>query len=139
MSALFDFLRKKPKKVESKIEEPKKVEKKIIDKKEFKKTSITPKKKKGDVYRILKEPHISEKSTFLSDQGKYVFKVYPGVNKIQAKNAIQNHYAVKVKDVNIINIKSKTRMLRGKKGTKTGYKKAIVTLEQGQKIEIMPH
>lgn len=100
---------------------------------------ITPKKKAGEIYRILKEPHISEKATYLSDQGKYTFKVFPQANKIQIKRAITNLYGVRVKDVRIINIKPKKRILRGIEGTKGGHKKAIITLEQGEKIEILPH
>jgi len=100
---------------------------------------ITPKKKAGEIYRILKEPHISEKATYLSDQGKYTFKVFPQANKIQIKRAINNLYGVRVKDVRIINIKPKKRILRGIEGTKGGHKKAIITLEQGEKIEILPH
>lgn len=96
-------------------------------------------KKAGEIYRILKEPHISEKATYLSDQGKYTFKVFPQANKIQIKRAITNLYGVRVKDVRIINIKPKKRMLRGIEGTKGGHKKAIITLEQGEKIEILPH
>ena len=96
-------------------------------------------KHKGEIYRILKEPHISEKATHLSDERKYTFKVYSKANKVEIAKAIGNLYGVKIKDVNIINIKSKKRTLRGLEGTKPGYKKAIVTLEQGEKIEIMPH
>jgi large subunit ribosomal protein L23 len=100
---------------------------------------VTPRKKAGEIYRILKEPHVSEKATYLSDQGKYTFKIFPQANKIQIKRAITNLYGVRVKDVKIINIKPKKRMLRGIEGTKGGHKKAIVTLEQGEKIEILPH
>jgi len=100
---------------------------------------ITLKKKAGEIYRILKEPHISEKATYLSDQGKYTFKVFPQANKIQIKRAINNLYGVRVKDVRIINIKPKKRILGGIEGTKGGHKKAIITLEQGEKIEILPH
>lgn len=97
------------------------------------------KTKIGETYKILKEPHISEKATQLSDKNKYAFKVYPWANKEEIKKAIKDLYGVRVKDINIINIKPKTRTLRNIEGTKTGYKKAIVTLEQGDKIEIMPH
>lgn len=88
---------------------------------------------------LLKEPHISEKATFLSENGKYVFKIYKNANKSEIKKAISNLYGVAVKKVNIINIKTKTRILRGRKGEKPGYKKAIITLEKGHKIEILPH
>ncbi len=100
---------------------------------------VTPRKKVGEIYRILKEPHISEKATYLSDQGKYTFKVFSQANKIQIKRAVTNLYGVRVRDVKIINIKPKKRILRGIEGTKGGHKKAIVTLEQGEKIEILPH
>jgi len=98
-----------------------------------------PKKKLGEVYRILKEPHVSEKATQLYDENKYTFKIFPWANKIQVKNAVSDLYGVRVKDVKIINIKSKIRTLRGQKGKKHGYKKAIVALEEGEKIEILPH
>lgn len=99
-----------------------------------------PVKKKvlREAYRILKEPHISEKATALADQNKYVFKVYPGANKIETKKAVEDLFGVKVKDVNIVNVHRKQRILRGIKGFKPGYKKAVVTLEEGQKIEIIP-
>lgn len=96
-------------------------------------------KHKGETYKILKEPHVSEKATQLSDQGKYTFKIYPDANKVQVAKAISNLYGVRVKNVNIINIKSKKRTLRGLEGKKPGYKKAVITLKEGEKIEIMPH
>jgi len=100
-----------------------------------------PSRKKDlkEVYRILKEPHISEKATFLSDNGKYVFKVFFHTNKIQIKNAVENLYGVNVENVKVINIKAKTRTMRNISGHKAGYKKAIITLQKGQKIEILPH
>lgn len=116
----------------------KKVEVKPTPKKEPVKVPA-PKKRVGEVYKILKEPHVSEKATQLSDENKYTFKVFFQANKIEIKKAISNLYGVKVKNVRIINIKPKKRILRGKEGTKTGYKKAIITLEKGYKIEIMPH
>jgi large subunit ribosomal protein L23 len=98
-----------------------------------------PKKKDKEIYKILREPCISEKATQLSDQNKYTFKVYPNANKTQIAKAIASLYGAKVKSINIINVKPKKRVLRGIEGTKTGYKKAIVTLEKGEKIEILPH
>jgi large subunit ribosomal protein L23 len=97
------------------------------------------KKKESATSRLLKEPHISEKATFLSGNGKYVFKVYKNANKSEIKKAISNLYGVVVKSVNIINIGAKVRIAQGKKGEKSGYKKAIITLEKGHKIEILPH
>lgn len=137
--ALFKKLKslfKKPKKVEK----PKKKVK--VVKPEIKKPPVKrpPVKKKvlRDAYKILKEPHISEKATILTDENQYVFKVYPRANKVEAKKAVENIYGVRVKDVNIINVHRKRRVLRGIEGFKPGYKKAVVTLEKGEKIEIIP-
>ena len=103
---------------------------------------IKPPSRKKDlkeIYKVLIEPHISEKATYLSDQNKYVFKVFRTANKIQIKNSVENLYGVRVKEVSVINEKSKTRKMRNIIGHKPGYKKAIVALERGHKIEILPH
>lgn len=100
---------------------------------------VSKRKDLKEIYKILREPHISEKATYLSDQNKYVFKVFKATNKIQIKNAVANLYGVMVRDVRIINEKSKSRKVRNISGRKPGYKKAIVTLEKGHKIEILPH
>lgn len=97
------------------------------------------KKKDGPAFRLLREPHISEKSTTLSEQGKYIFKIYHNANKSEIKKAIAGLYGVAVKNINIVNIRAKKRVMRGMEGKKPGYKKAIVTLERGHKIEILPH
>ena len=110
-------------------------------KKEAEKPVKRPPVKKKDlreIYKILKEPHISEKATVLTDQNKYVFKIMPRANKVETKKAVENLYGVRVKDVNIINVHRKRKVLRGVEGFKTGYKKAIVTLKEGEKIEIVP-
>jgi len=118
-------------------------ETKIVKNKKIKKSSprehITKKKNIKEIYRILKKPHISEKATILTEKNKYIFKVYSTANKIEIKKATENLYGVRVKDVNIINVHRKQRILQGIKGFKTGYKKAIITLEKGEKIEIIPH
>lgn len=132
--AIFDFLKKK--KAKKPTPKPKKEKVKVVE--PIKKAPLK-KKDLREVYKILKEPQISEKATQLSDENKYTFKVYPQANKVQIKKAISNLYGVKVKDIKIINIKSKKRVLRGIEGRKSGYKKAIVTLAEGYKIEIIPH
>lgn len=103
------------------------------------KTPPIKKKYFKEAYKILKEPHVSEKATVLNEQDKYVFKVYPESNKIETKKAVETLYGVRVKDVNIVNVPRKRKIFRGREGFKSGYKKAIVTLEKGQKIEILPH
>lgn len=120
----------------------KKPVKKLAPEPEVKKPSVKRPvvKKKGlrDAYKILKEPHVSEKATVLTDQNQYIFKIFPRANKVETKKAIEDVYGVKVKNVNIINVHRKQRVLRGIKGFKPGYKKAIVTLKKGHKIEITP-
>lgn len=99
-----------------------------------------PKKKAAKrfiAFRILRAPIISEKGTILEKEGKYVFKVFPTANKNEIKKAIKEIYNVEVKKVNIIKTKPKKRRLGKIKGWKSGYKKAIVTLKEGKKIEVV--
>ena len=135
--SLLSKLKKNPKKsgaqrVEEKSnEKPKSIEsKKIIG------------KPKTDVYRILKAPHITEKAAALAENNKYIFKVYPRANKTEVQKAVESLYGVKVEKVNIVRIVPKRRRLGRtegwKGGSKKGFKKAIVTLAKGEKIEIMP-
>ena len=88
-------------------------------------------------WNILKSPRITEKAVNMSSQGNfYVFHVSSVANKIEIKKAIEEKYKVSVLDVRTINIPRK-RMVRGKtEGFKSGYKKAIVKVKAGQKIEI---
>lgn len=119
-----------------------KKKKKIVKKEEEKKVEIRslPKKKKvlNEAWRILKSPHITEKATGLESQNKYVFKVFPRANKIEIKKAVEGLYGVDVVNVRIINIPRRQRRLGRQRGWKEGYKKAIVKVEKGQKIEILP-
>ncbi|MDD5551990.1 MAG: 50S ribosomal protein L23 [Candidatus Pacebacteria bacterium] len=89
-------------------------------------------------WRSLKQPLISEKATFLEEQGKYIFKVLERTNKREIKKAIEDIYRAKVDKVNIMNTKGKKRRIGQVEGKKPGYKKAIVTLKKGDKIEVVP-
>ncbi|HOK35116.1 MAG TPA: 50S ribosomal protein L23 [Candidatus Pacearchaeota archaeon] len=89
-------------------------------------------------YRILKEPIISEKGTNLANQNKYIFKVFPEANKVEIQKAIEDIYKVKVKKVNIVNVRKKRKRVGRQEGWKPGYKKAIISLEEGEKIETTP-
>lgn len=88
-------------------------------------------------YRVLKAPIVSEKGTLFEKEGKYIFKVFPKANKNDIKRAIEEIYKVKVEKVNIIKTKAKRRRIKKQIGWKSGYKKAIVTLEKGKKIEVV--
>ena len=81
-------------------------------------------------------PHITEKSTNLSEQNKIIFKVPSKANKINLKKNIEKIFKVNVTKINIINKKSKVKITRGKKVKVTGFKKAIVTIKKGQNIDL---
>lgn len=97
------------------------------------------KKDFSEAYKILKSPHITEKATDAGEENRYTFKVFKNANKIEIKKAIKDLYGVSVLNVNIINIHQKNKKLSGRRGGyKEGYKKAIVTLQEGHVIEILP-
>ena len=81
-------------------------------------------------------PNVTEKSTSLSEFNKVVFKVRKDANKKLIKKCIEKVFKVNVTKVNTINLKGKTKFIRGKKSYKTGYKKAVVTLKKGQSIDL---
>ncbi len=86
---------------------------------------------------VLKNPRITEKSSYLMSKNIYVFDVYPGANKLQVSKAIQAQYNVKPEKVRMITIPSKKVVVRGKRGVKSGGKKAYVILKKTDKIEIV--
>ena len=81
-------------------------------------------------------PHITEKSTNLSEQNKIIFKVPKKANKKNLKKNIEKIFKVNVTKINIINKKSKIKITRGKKVKVSGFKKAIVTIKKGQNIDL---
>jgi len=90
------------------------------------------------IWNVLKSPSITEKAVNMTSQGNfYTFEVERTANKMQIKKAIEAKYTVDVLQVRTINIPSK-KVRRGKiEGTRSGYKKAIVKLKEGQKIEVV--
>jgi large subunit ribosomal protein L23 len=84
---------------------------------------------------VLVKPRISEKSAALANSGKYVFVVTGSSNKVEVKKAIETTYKVRVTQVNIVVNKGKTRNFGRTAGKTSGFKKAIVTLRKGDKIE----
>ena len=81
-------------------------------------------------------PNITEKSTSMSEFNKVVFKVNKKANKNFIKKSIEKIFKVNVIKINSIKLKGKTKMVRNKKASKPGYKKAIVTLKKGQSIDL---
>jgi large subunit ribosomal protein L23 len=87
------------------------------------------------IYEVLRRPIISEKSTALQERDKYTFEVMGKANKQQVRQAVEKAFKVKVVTVNLITVPGKTRRV-GRRQVKTApWRKALVTLEPGQKIE----
>jgi large subunit ribosomal protein L23 len=99
-----------------------------------KKVSVT---KKSISWKVLKSPHVTEKAAFLSKDNFYAFEVMTDANKTEIKKAVESEYNVNVIDIKIINIHRK-RVQRGRiEGFRNGYKKALVRLRDGQKIDVI--
>ena len=81
-------------------------------------------------------PHLTEKSTNLSEQNKIIFKVPKKATKVNLKKNIEKIFKVNVTKINIINKKSKVKITRGRKVKVSGFKKAIVTIKKGQNIDL---
>ncbi len=87
-------------------------------------------------YDVIVSPVITEKATALSEQNKVVFKVRPDATKPQIKEAVEKLFDVKVKSVNTHVTKGKVKKFRGTRGQRSDVKKAVVTLEEGQTIDV---
>ena len=79
---------------------------------------------------------VTEKSTSLSEFNKVVFKVHRGSNKSSIKKSIEKIFKVNVVKINTIKLKGKIKMVKNKKASKPGFKKAIITLKKGQSIDL---
>jgi large subunit ribosomal protein L23 len=88
------------------------------------------------IYEVLRRPVITEKNTDLMAQNKYVFEVLKRANKDQIKAAVEKAFKVTVVSVNVTTVPSKSRGYGRLKGHRPSWKKAIVTLKAGDKIEI---
>jgi large subunit ribosomal protein L23 len=87
-------------------------------------------------YDTILAPVITEKATMLSENNQVVFQVPLTATKPQIKEAIEALFKVKVKAVNTIRVEGKTKRFRGKLGKRSDFKKAIVTLNEGDTIDI---
>jgi|SRR5665213_4072260 large subunit ribosomal protein L23 len=87
-------------------------------------------------YDVILAPMITEKATYLSEQNKVVFKVAQDSTKDEIAEAVEQLFKVKVIKVNTLNVKGKTKMWRGRRGRRPDIKKAIVTLAEGQSIDV---
>lgn len=88
------------------------------------------------VFRTLLRPHVTEKAHAGLAQNKYFFRVETTATKGAVKRAIEAAYGVHVEQVNIVNIARRGRFFRGRSGTLSGFKKAIVTVKEGETIDV---
>lgn len=87
------------------------------------------------LYEVLRRPLITEKNAALQVQNKYVFEADDKANKIQIKQAVEKAFKVRVMAVNVITVPGKTRRVGRRQVLTQSWKKAIVTLRPGDKIE----
>jgi large subunit ribosomal protein L23 len=87
-------------------------------------------------YDIIRSPVITEKATFASERNQVMFRVAMHATKPQIKEAVEKLFDVKVKQVNTLIRKGKVRTFRGVRGQLSDVKKAVVTLEEGHRIDV---
>ncbi len=87
-------------------------------------------------YDVVLEPHITEKSTMLSEHNAVVFKVAPGASKPEIKEAVEALFNVNVTGVNTLTTKGKRKRWQGRGYKRSDFKKAVVTLAEGQSIDV---
>jgi len=91
-----------------------------------------------DLMTVLLGPHVSEKSSIVADKNnQFVFKVDPAANKTDIKDAVELMFEVKVSGITVLNVKGKAKRNRYGSGQRKNWRKAYVTLEQGQDINFL--
>tara|TARA_Y100000588_G_scaffold38575_1_gene36987 strand:+ start:396 stop:689 length:294 start_codon:yes stop_codon:yes gene_type:complete len=88
-------------------------------------------------YDVLLGPIVTEKATSLSEHGQIVFKVRMDATKIQIRRAVEHLFNVKVVKVNTVRVTGKTKLFRQTVGRRSSYKKAVVTLGEGENIDYL--
>ncbi len=92
--------------------------------------------REDELYDVIRSPLVTEKSTMASENSQVVFKVAMTATKPDIKEAVERLFKVKVLAVNTLIRKGKTKRFKGVKGHQSDFKKAIVTLAEGQTIDI---
>lgn len=92
---------------------------------------------KKDLNAVLIRPHITEKATMSSESSVYVFEIAKTATKTQIEKAFTEKYKIDPIKVSTVTIPAKNVFVRGKKGLKSGYRKAYIYLKKGEKIEII--
>ena len=91
---------------------------------------------KGRMYEVIRAPHVTEKATLISEHNQVTFKVPLDASKPEIRAAVEELFKVKVTAVNTLRQKGKVKRFRGKIGQRVDFKKAVVTLAEGQSIDI---
>ncbi len=87
---------------------------------------------------VITRPIVTEKSTALSEFGKYVFQVRSGASKHAVRRAVEAMFHVEVLSVNVMNVRGKPRRMGRSQGHRPSWRKAVVTLREGHSIEVVP-
>ena len=99
---------------------------------------VTPKPNLSEaaMLEIIRRPHVTEKSTMGSEHNQVTFKVPLDASKPEIKAAVEGVFKVKVDAVNTVRVEGKSKLWRGRAGKRPDFKKAIVTLAEGHKIDV---
>jgi len=88
--------------------------------------------------KIIISPHVSEKATIATEKNnEYVLHVASNASKPEVKDAVEFLFNTKVKAVRIVNVRAKRKLFRGVEGSRKSWKKAYITLQAGQKLEML--
>jgi large subunit ribosomal protein L23 len=90
-----------------------------------------------EAHDVIRRPLITEKNTALAAQNKYLFEVSKEANKIEVKRAVEEQFNVNVTSVNVLNVKGKIKRVGRNRGRTRSWKKAIVTLVPGQRLDFI--
>ena len=88
-------------------------------------------------YDVLVGPLVTEKATMLSEHRQIAFRVRLDATKAEIRRAVERLFDVKVTGVNTLRVKGKSKIFRGRRGQRSSYKKAIVTLAEGQSVDYL--
>ena len=88
------------------------------------------------MYEVIRSPLITEKTTNGSEHGQVTFRVALDASKPEIKQAVEGLFKVKVKAVNTVTVKGKNKLFKGRPGVRSDWKKAIVSLVEGHKIDV---
>jgi large subunit ribosomal protein L23 len=96
----------------------------------------TPQLSRQEMYDLIRSPLITEKATAASEHNQIIFKVPLTATKREVKAAVEGLFSVKVDAVNTIRVQGKLKRVRGRPGQRSDFKKAIVTLAEGSRIDV---